>query len=317
MADSLVAWPRLVCPACRRPPVNWPLDDVLVCSNSACGMRYSLVSPGIPSVVSPAGRGYAESFNVAGRLPPEGNLAGWLADVEPGTARFNAISRAAIFLKALADSDRESFYRDLCDALLAGAERYETVVDLGCGLGNLAMEIAERVPGRVTGLDLDADLLRWAGRAATGERFEAPVRVNASDFAVLPMFVRRGPNRSPLRFICTNLLDPPFEPGSFDLVTLVNVLDSVPYPAVALRQAVALAKPGGHLLFASPDSWNVGATPPQRWLASTEAGWDRVFAREGLETIRRIDDLEWRLQDSPRLHHLYRVHGRLLKKREE
>jgi SAM-dependent methyltransferase len=208
----------------------------------------------------------------------------------------------------------EPFYAELCDALLPTVDASAEVLDLGCGAGNLAFELARRTRARVTGLDLDVHLLRWAERLRDGGEMDIPVRLDAGRVApgTLELTDRRGFEQ--LRFLCSDLLDPPFEPESFDVVTLVNVLDAVPYPRVALRQAVALLKLGGHLIFASPDSWNGATTPRSRWLATTSAGWDRVFAAEGLETVSAIDDLEWRLQDTPRLHHLYRVHGRLLRK---
>jgi SAM-dependent methyltransferase len=316
-SESPTGWPRppLVCPGCRREGLSWRLGPDLDCANPACGARYPWLTPGIPAVAAQGVRERLAESDAPGPLPLQGGLQPMLAAVAPASPAFGPLARAAIFLRALRADGEEPFYGELCEALLPDLGPAAAVADLGCGAGNLAFEIARRAPANVAGIDLDAHLLRWAERAAGGEEFEAPVRIDAGRFAASPMRVRPGMPGSRLSFAAANVLDPPFEPGSFDLVTLVNVLDAVPYPAVALRQAVALLKPGGLVLFASPDSWNGGTTPPKRWLATTEAGWDRVFTREGLETLRRIDDLEWRLRDTPRLHHLYRVHGRLLQKR--
>ena len=316
-SESPTGWPRppLVCPGCRREGLSWRLGPDLDCANPACGARYPWLTPGIPAVAAQGVRERLAESDAPGPLPPQGGLQPMLAALVPASPAFGPLARAAIFLRALRADGEEPFYGELCEALLPDLGPAAAVADLGCGAGNLAFEIARRAPANVAGIDLDAHLLRWAERAAGGEEFEAPVRIDAGRFAASPMRVRPGMPGSRLSFAAANVLDPPFEPGSFDLVTLVNVLDAVPYPAVALRQAVALLKPGGLVLFASPDSWNGGTTPPKRWLATTAAGWDRVFAREGLETLRRIDDLEGRLRDTPRLHHLYRVHGRLLQKR--
>jgi 2-polyprenyl-3-methyl-5-hydroxy-6-metoxy-1,4-benzoquinol methylase len=256
----------------------------------------------------------AETFDAPGPLAAPGQFANWLSSFEPETPGFVSIARAAIFLRALRAGYEEPFYAELCDALLPSVGASAEVLDLGCGSGNLAFDLARRTGARVTGLDLDAHLLRWAERLRDGGEVDIPVRLDAGRMGpgTLELTDRRG--FDDLRFLCSNLLDPPFEPECFDVVTLVNVLDAVPYPRVALRQAVALLKPGGHLIFASPDSWNGATTPSSRWLATTSASWDRVFATEGLETVTRVEDLEWRLQDTPRLHHLYRVHGRLLQK---
>lgn len=316
MVEPAPVWPRLVCPECRQPPRGAPLTDELVCSNRDCAAKYAALDGVIPAVVATRVRNQVDTLDI-GPLPEPGALRNWLSELEPGTAAFNSTSRAAIFLRALADRARESFYGDFCEALLSPESAFNSAVDLGCGMGNLAVEIADRTGARVVGLDLDANLLRWGMLAASGEGFDFPIRTNANAFTTGSMQVERPVRGREIRFICGNVLDPPFEPGSFEMATLVNVLDNVPYPAVALRQAIALVKLGGYILFGSPDSWNVGTTPRERWLATSESGWDRVFAKLGLETLRRVDDLEWRLQDSPRLHHLYRVHGRLLRKGAE
>lgn len=304
---------RLICVQCRAGAQAWPLDADLVCSNVRCRHGYEWLTPGIPVVASSAALDRVAASDTCGDLPAEGELGPWLKPFGPEHPGFRSLARAAIFLRAMRAEREERFYVDLCDALLGGAEPSGEMLDLGCGAGNLAFELARRSRRHVTGLDLDAHLLRWAERALDGGEFEAPVVVHAGRLAAGRMTVRPVP-RALVRFACGNLLDPPFEAATFDLVALVNVLDEVPYPAVALQQAVALLKPGGHLLFASPDAWNGATTPVERWLAATGAGWDRVFEKAGLETVARIDDLEWRLEDSPRLHHLYRVHGRLLRK---
>lgn len=246
----------------------------------------------------------------SGALPPEGRLAEWLANLTPDSQAFAGVSRAAIFLLALQQRARETFYADLCEALLPPDLRADSVLDIGCGAGNLAFELATRLRASVTGLDNDPYALQWARRAAAGEPFEFPVRFDAARFGVARMEARMA---TTTRFVAGDLFRPPFAPATFDLVCAVNVLDSVVDPAGALREAVALLRPGGHLLFASPDAWNLRTTARSRWVTTT-GEWDALYAQCGLVTVRTVDDLEWRLKDSPRLHHMYRVHGRLLRK---
>jgi 2-polyprenyl-3-methyl-5-hydroxy-6-metoxy-1,4-benzoquinol methylase len=286
----------------------------LQCTNSACGERSPSLTEGIPVVANRAARERAEMFDACGPLPGRGQFAGWLSPFEAETPGFVSLARAAVFLRAMRAGYEEPFYAELSDALLRPVDPLAEVLDVGCGAGNLAFELARRTGARVTGLDLDAHLLRWAERLRDGGAVDIPVRLDAGHIVPGTLELTDRGGFEQLRFLCSNLLDPPFEPESFDVVTLVNVLDAVPYPRVALRQAVALLKPGGHLIFGSPDSWNASTTPRSRWLATTPPGWDRVLAAEGLEIVTTIDDLEWRLQDTPRLHHLYRVHGRLLRK---
>lgn len=284
------------------------MNGSLRCPNPACRHAHGWLTPKIPSVVLAR----SAQSDAPRPLPGDGELAGWLRGRGPKTAAFGQVFRAAIFLRAMRSDAEEPFYADLCDALGVNSIAAGEVLDAGCGAGNLAFELARRGGWSVTGLDADAHLLRWAERAASGDEFEAPVSVHSGRVVVGRMRVRRIAGS--VRFIHGDLLAPPFGDGQFGLVALVNVLDAVADPAGALSRAVELVRPGGHLLFASPDAWNAATTPVNRWLAATERGWDRVFGGVGLETVADTDDLEWRLRDSPRLHHLYRVHARLLRK---
>lgn len=275
-------------------------------------MQHRPLTGTIPVVATSEVSERIATSDLVGALPSDSDIPAWLAQLVPGSAQFAAVARAGVFFRALGPA-ATSFYRDLCEALLPALPRGATVIDLGCGIGNTTFETARRQAACVVGLDLDAHLLRWAERAAIGEEFQAPHRLDAGRFSTTRLRVTAHSGAT-IRFVAGNLLDPPFEAARFDLAILVNVLDAVPYPELALRQALALVRPGGHVLFASPDAWNVAVTVRERWLATDNDGWDRVFAGVGLETVRRIDDLEWRLEDTPRMHHVYRVHGRLLRR---
>ena len=55
----------------------------------------------------------------------------------------------------------------------AGITSGQTVVDVGCGTGNLSFVVLARHPdARVTGLDPDGDALRKAGRLKAPEQME-------------------------------------------------------------------------------------------------------------------------------------------------
>jgi SAM-dependent methyltransferase len=62
--------------------------------------------------------------------------------------------------------------------------RGATIVDLGCGPGDLVVEIASRLKEvKIVGLDLSASMLLWAGRHATAD---GRVRFVVGDAAELP-----------------------------------------------------------------------------------------------------------------------------------
>ena len=63
-------------------------------------------------------------------------------------------------------------------------QRGATIVDLGCGPGDLVVEIASRLKEvKIVGLDLSASMLLWAGRHATAD---GRVRFVIGDAAELP-----------------------------------------------------------------------------------------------------------------------------------
>lgn len=104
--------------------------------------------------------------------------------------------------------------------VLAGAD----VLDVACGDGTYAALLAEKVgpTGHLVALDIEPKYLEYA-------QSWIPKRAFAS----------------PIEFVAGSLEDPPFSPGTFDLVWCAQSLYSLPEPVAALRQMARMAKPGG------------------------------------------------------------------------
>lgn len=103
----------------------------------------------------------------------------------------------------------------LHDRVLAGAGPGSRLLDVGCGTGTLlARAVADGL--EVSGVDVAPQALAAAGQ-------EAPAAV--------------------LRQADAHEL--PFDDGAFDLVTLVQVLEHVTNPVLALREARRVCTPGG------------------------------------------------------------------------
>jgi 2-polyprenyl-6-hydroxyphenyl methylase / 3-demethylubiquinone-9 3-methyltransferase len=109
------------------------------------------------------------------------------------------------------------------NASLAGAR----VVDVGCGGGILAESMAKR-GAHVKGIDLAQKPLR----VAQLHQLESGVaNLDYEEIATEALAAR--------------------EPGAFDIVTCMEVLEHVPNPAQTIAACAQLARPGGQLFFST------------------------------------------------------------------
>jgi ubiquinone/menaquinone biosynthesis C-methylase UbiE len=100
----------------------------------------------------------------------------------------------------------------------------DRILDLGCGTGIVARLVRERLGGgtRIAGLDISAPMIAKA-RALAPE----------------------------LEWHEGNAMKLPFEEGAFDLLLSQQMLQFVPDPAAALREARRVLVPGGRLLLST------------------------------------------------------------------
>ncbi|MGQ0833538.1 MAG: bifunctional 2-polyprenyl-6-hydroxyphenol methylase/3-demethylubiquinol 3-O-methyltransferase UbiG [Gammaproteobacteria bacterium] len=96
------------------------------------------------------------------------------------------------------------------------------VLDVGCG-GGLLCEALARAGARVTGIDLAAGMIEVARLHATEQHLSIDYRVLAADALAQT------------------------EPGSFGVITCMEMLEHVPDPAAVFGSFARLARPGGHL----------------------------------------------------------------------
>jgi SAM-dependent methyltransferase len=124
----------------------------------------------------------------------------------------------------LAEPANEPLYAAVLDAL--GARRGAALLDVACGSG-YAARMAARLGATVTGIDITPELLEIARE-----------RVPLGTFVLGPM--------DPL----------PFADASFDLASAFNAVQFAGDPAVAVREAHRVLRPGGRLAlagFAEPE----------------------------------------------------------------
>ena len=102
----------------------------------------------------------------------------------------------------------------------------KTVLDIGCGGGILAESMA-RKGANVTGIDLSEKALKVADLHS----LESGVQVRYELISAEAMAAR--------------------EPGSYDVVTCMEMLEHVPDPAAVVHACATLVKPGGHVFFST------------------------------------------------------------------
>ncbi len=100
------------------------------------------------------------------------------------------------------------------------------VLDVGCGGGILAEAMAQR-GGKVKGIDLSERALKVAAL----HQLESKVNVDYEKIPAEELAAR--------------------EPGQYDIVTCMELLEHVPDPASTVAACAALARPGGHLFFST------------------------------------------------------------------
>jgi 2-polyprenyl-3-methyl-5-hydroxy-6-metoxy-1,4-benzoquinol methylase len=137
-------------------------------------------------------------------------------------------------------------------ALLAACEpvRGLEVLDLGCGQGFFSRELARR-GARVVGIDITEELVAYARR----HEEHNPLGIEYHVMSAAVMSQR-------------------WKPGSFDLVTACMALQDFADVAASLRNAFAVLRAGGRLVFSVP---HPGTDAPVRQWEMNEAGEKTVL----------------------------------------
>jgi 2-polyprenyl-3-methyl-5-hydroxy-6-metoxy-1,4-benzoquinol methylase len=167
------------------------------------------------------------------------------------------------------------FERSLEELFRQAAPR--TLLDVGCGEGVLTHKWAQRVEGRVVGIDLEDPVIQ-----AEWEK-------------------RKAPN---LEYRMMKAEKLPFGEGEFDLAAAIEVLEHVPDPEHTVAQMARAAR-GGHLLVSVPREplWralnmargayirDLGNTPGHlnHW---SKQGFVRLLSRHG-EVIEARSPFPW------------------------
>ncbi len=138
-------------------------------------------------------------------------------------------------------------------------------IDLGCGPGRTAFDLAARTDGLVLGVDLSFGFVRLAQGVLRAGRARYPLR------RVGVVYDRREfsaplPGAERVDFWACDATALPFAPGSFGFAAALNLLDCVPAPLEFLRGLARVLAPGGAAVLSTPYDWSPSATAFEGWI---------------------------------------------------
>jgi SAM-dependent methyltransferase len=135
------------------------------------------------------------------------------------------------------------------------------VLDAGCGVGSIALDVAPEVaPGRVVGIDVDAGQIEQA-RSTAAER-----GIDNAEFQT------------------GSVLELPFEDASFDVVYSNAVLMYLPDPVRVLAEMRRVLRPDGLAAVSDDDLGTIVMTPETPELRRGPELFERAVAHEGGNT---------------------------------
>lgn len=197
-------------------------------------------------------------------------------------------------------------------------------VDLGCGAGRTAFDLAACYPSAlVLGIDASPALLRLARGAASGSvsypRRRIGLVYDRRRFAV------HLPGAERVDFWACDALALPFPTGAADLAVALNLIDCVAEPRQLLAGLATLLRLDGRALLATPYDWSTRATPLETWIGghsqrAEHTGAGEPFLRAlltegahphsvaGLRLLAEEPDWPWQTRLHDRSTVLYRTH---------
>src|SRR5260221_757157 len=109
-----------------------------------------------------------------------------------------------------------------------------------------------------------------------------------AEYALVPCNQRPG-----VRFVCGDATDLPFEDGSFDAITMFDLLEHVPDDRQAIRETFRVLRPGGFLLVSTPnENWRFpyyrfmrAYCPPEQKLFDEWGHVRRGYSRTEIEKL--------------------------------
>ncbi len=341
-----------LCPVCRTeeeayrvgpmPGLAWPEDGldagVLRCLNPDCVHEFP-VFDGVPILVSNVASVLeSQSLSLLGREDLSEDLCNLVGDCLDPASPYNALRQhlSCYGWDHFGEYDPDppptpmaAMPGSITRLLEAGLALLESgcepgtgthALDLGCGVGRTVFDLTA-MGATVLGVDLYFGMLKAARRTLATGRFSYPLRRSGLVFEHREVDVPFARDARAM-FLLGDAVAPPLRDHSFDLITSLNLLDTVLDPLGHLKAIHRLLGPGGQAIVATPYDWSGAATPVSSWIGghssrSRHRGdgpgvlrhlLEKTDALGGLRITAEADDVPWHVRMHDRGLMEYRVH---------
>ena len=159
----------------------------------------------------------------------------------------------------------EQFYQTLSTLCLRFLDRASCILDIGCGPGRVAIDMADRGINRVLGVDISPHMISYAKMIAETER-GAPIAIelygmdSKSDTVII-----QGRGLDNCEFAVGDAGSLPFKSHTFDMVVCANMLHRVQRPLDVVNECARLVRPGGFVAVSNSYDWDEQFTPKENW----------------------------------------------------
>lgn len=297
---------------------------ILHCTNTECWQEYPVID-GVP-VITPDPSDFLTraQHQILRRPTLPGALDGLLGDALGQGSEFDR-DRQHISLYAgsqfadWADApSTDAPFANVVERALAMADLGTgPAVDLGCGVGRAAWEIAAQ--GRtVLGLDLNFTMLRLAQQLrldghATFQRRRIGLVYDPVDITLPAMLAD-----AKVDFWAADCLALPFRAASFGFAAAINVVDCIAAPTNMLVEAARILAPAAGALFTTPYDWSETATEKAGWMGghsgraphrgAAEPVLTATLKQAGFRITSEDENVAWLLQMHARSVMHYSLH---------